>query len=52
VAFQRRKSAAVGVKAPFAGFIEPALATSMGLAPEERRDREKVNAAFEASLCR
>jgi bifunctional non-homologous end joining protein LigD len=29
VAFQRRKSAAMGVKAPFPGFIELALATSI-----------------------
>jgi bifunctional non-homologous end joining protein LigD len=27
VAFQRRKPAAIGVKAPLPGFIEPALAT-------------------------
>jgi ATP-dependent DNA ligase len=29
VAFQRRKPAAIGVKAPFPGFIEPALASSI-----------------------
>lgn len=29
VAFQRKKPAAIGAKAPFPGFIEPALATSM-----------------------
>jgi bifunctional non-homologous end joining protein LigD len=28
VAFQRKKAAAIGVKAPFPGFVEPALATS------------------------
>jgi len=30
VAFQRKKPAAIGVKAPFPGFIEPELATSIG----------------------
>jgi bifunctional non-homologous end joining protein LigD len=29
VAFQRKKAAVIGVKAPFPGFIEPALAASM-----------------------
>jgi bifunctional non-homologous end joining protein LigD len=29
VAFQRKKPAAIGVKARFPGFIEPALATSI-----------------------
>jgi hypothetical protein len=29
MAFQRRKPAAIGVKAPFAGFIGPALATAI-----------------------
>jgi bifunctional non-homologous end joining protein LigD len=29
MAFQRKKPAAIGVKAPFPGFIEPALATSI-----------------------
>jgi bifunctional non-homologous end joining protein LigD len=33
MAFQRRKSAAIGVKAPFPGFIEPALATSIDRVP-------------------
>ena len=28
MAFQRKKPAAIGVKAPFPGFIEPALASS------------------------
>jgi bifunctional non-homologous end joining protein LigD len=37
VAFQRRKSATIGVKAPLPSFIEPALATSIGKVPSGRR---------------
>jgi len=37
VAFQRRKPAAVGVKAPLPGFIEPALATSIEKVPAGER---------------
>jgi bifunctional non-homologous end joining protein LigD len=37
VAFQRRKPAAIGVKAPFPGFIEPALATSVDKVPSGAR---------------
>jgi hypothetical protein len=33
VAFQRKKAAAIGVKAPFLGFVEPALATSIERVP-------------------
>ena len=33
MAFQRRKPAAIGVKAPFFGFIEPALATAVEKVP-------------------
>ena len=33
MAFQRKKPAAVGVRAPFPGFIEPALATSAEKVP-------------------
>jgi bifunctional non-homologous end joining protein LigD len=33
VAFQRKKPAAIGIKAPFPGFIEPALATSVEKVP-------------------
>lgn len=33
MAFQRKKAAAIGVKAPFPGFIEPALATSIEKVP-------------------
>jgi bifunctional non-homologous end joining protein LigD len=37
VAFQRRKPAAIGVKAPVPGFIEPALATSIERVPAGER---------------
>jgi bifunctional non-homologous end joining protein LigD len=37
MAFQRRKLAAVGTKAPFPGFIEPALATSFDKVPSGKR---------------
>jgi bifunctional non-homologous end joining protein LigD len=37
VAFQRKKPAAIGVKAPFPGFIEPALATSIERVPAGER---------------
>ena len=37
MAFQRKKPAAIGVKAPFPGFIEPALATSIGKVPTGER---------------
>jgi bifunctional non-homologous end joining protein LigD len=37
VAFQRRKPAAIGVKAPLPGFIEPALATSIEKVPAGER---------------
>jgi bifunctional non-homologous end joining protein LigD len=37
VAFQRRKPAAIGVKAPLPGFIEPALATSVEKVPSGPR---------------
>jgi bifunctional non-homologous end joining protein LigD len=33
VVFQRKKPAAIGVKAPFPGFVEPALATSIEKVP-------------------
>jgi ATP-dependent DNA ligase len=35
--FQRRKPAAIGVKAPFPGFIEPALATLIEKVPSGAR---------------
>jgi bifunctional non-homologous end joining protein LigD len=37
VAFQRKKPAAIGVKAPFPGFVEPALATSTDKVPSGER---------------
>jgi bifunctional non-homologous end joining protein LigD len=37
VAFQRKKPAAIGAKAPFPGFIEPALATPLDKAPNGDR---------------
>jgi bifunctional non-homologous end joining protein LigD len=37
VAFQRKKPAAIGSKAPFPGFIEPALASSIEKAPSGGR---------------
>ena len=37
MAFQRRKPAAIGVKAPFPGFIEPALATAVEKVPSGAR---------------
>jgi bifunctional non-homologous end joining protein LigD len=37
MAFQRRKPAAIGVKAPFPGFIEPALASSIEKVPTGSR---------------
>jgi bifunctional non-homologous end joining protein LigD len=37
VAFQRKNPAAIGIKAPFPGFIEPALATSINKLPSGDR---------------
>jgi ATP-dependent DNA ligase len=37
VAFQRKKSAATGIKAPYPGFIEPALATTVAEVPSGKR---------------
>jgi bifunctional non-homologous end joining protein LigD len=37
VAFQRKKPAAIGVKTPYPGFIEPALATSIDKVPSGDR---------------
>jgi ATP-dependent DNA ligase len=37
VAFHREKPAAIGVKAPFPGFIEPALATTIERVPGGQR---------------
>src|SRR3979409_2312364 len=37
MAFQRKKPAAIGVKAPFPGFVEPELATSIDKVPGGER---------------
>ena len=37
MAFQRKKAAAIGVKAPFPGFVAPALATSTDKVPSGGR---------------
>jgi bifunctional non-homologous end joining protein LigD len=37
MAFQRRRAEAIGVKAPYPGFIEPALATSVDKVPSGER---------------
>jgi bifunctional non-homologous end joining protein LigD len=37
VAFKRRKPTAIGVKAPFPGFVEPALASLVGKVPSGER---------------
>src|SRR3984885_6725281 len=37
MAFQRKKPAALGIKAPYPGFIEPALATSIDKVPSGER---------------
>src|SRR3984885_1580742 len=37
MAFQRKKPAALGIKAPYPGFIEPALATSIDIVPSGER---------------
>ena len=37
MAFQRKKPAAIGVKAHFPGFVEPALATSIEKVPRGER---------------
>ena len=37
MAFQRKKAAAIGAKAPFPGFVEPALATSTDKVPSGER---------------
>ena len=37
VAFQRKKQAAIGIKAPYPGFVEPALATSIDKVPSGER---------------
>jgi bifunctional non-homologous end joining protein LigD len=42
VAFQRKKPAAIGIKAPYPGFIEPALATSIDKVPSGERSIHEI----------
>ena len=44
-AFQRKKSAAIGAKAPFLDFIEPALATSIEKIPSGYRWFQEIKLA-------
>jgi bifunctional non-homologous end joining protein LigD len=37
VAFQRKKAPAIGIKAPYPGFIQPALATAVDTVPRGAR---------------
>jgi bifunctional non-homologous end joining protein LigD len=37
LAFQHKKPAKIGIKAPFPGFIDPALATSIERVPSGQR---------------
>jgi bifunctional non-homologous end joining protein LigD len=39
MAFQRKKPAAIEIKAPYPGFIEPALATPIDKVPNGERMR-------------
>jgi bifunctional non-homologous end joining protein LigD len=43
MAFQRRKPPAIGIKAPFPGFSEPALATSIDKVPKGERWIHEIN---------
>ena len=54
MAFQRKKPAAIGVKAPFPGFIEPALATVDREGADRRRagsTRSSSTATASRSIC-
>ena len=42
MAFQRKKPPAIGIKAPFPGFVAPALATSIGKPPSGNRWLHKI----------
>jgi len=42
MAFLRKKPPAIGVKAPYPGFIEPALATSIDKVPKGERCRSET----------
>ena len=43
MAFQRKKPDAIGLKAPFPGFIEPALATSIDKPPRGEQWLHEIN---------
>jgi bifunctional non-homologous end joining protein LigD len=43
VAFQREKSVKIGVKAPFPGFVEPALAAAVDKVPKGKRWIHEIN---------
>jgi bifunctional non-homologous end joining protein LigD len=43
MAFQRKKPAAIGTKAPIPDFIEPALATSIDKVPSGERWVHEIN---------
>ena len=43
MAFQRKKPAVIGIKAPFPDFIEPALATSVNKVPAATAGFTKSN---------
>jgi hypothetical protein len=49
MAFQRKKPPAIGVKAPYPGFIEPALATSIDKVPKGERWIHEIK--FDGSGC-
>jgi bifunctional non-homologous end joining protein LigD len=42
VGFQRRKTEAIGVKAPLPGFVEPALASSIDKVPSGPRSIHEI----------
>jgi len=47
VAFQRERPAAIGIKAPLPGFIEPALATSSDKVPSVHYAKRSEKLALE-----
>jgi bifunctional non-homologous end joining protein LigD len=42
MAFQRRKPAAIGVKAPYPGSVEPALASAIAKVPSRERSVHEI----------
>ncbi|MCP1743903.1 hypothetical protein ABIF65_005575 [Bradyrhizobium japonicum] len=51
MAFQGKKPEALGVKAPFPGFIEPALAASIDRVPSGERGSMKSSSTAIVSRC-